>query len=92
MDTHEWGGPHRATGLAGKLLGPPVSLPTRKARTCCPLVDVEIVPAMGQGARRSRNLGERKAERQTQMGPETEKERWTDRQTDTDRDIGGTEK
>lgn len=52
-----------AVGLSGKVLTPPVSLPTRKACACCPLVDVEIGPARDRELTRSREGRETETER-----------------------------
>lgn len=70
-----------------------VSLPTRKACTCCPLVDVEIVPAMGRSPQVKEPGG--KEGRVTDPNGTRDREGEMDRQTDghrqrhrRDREIG----
>ena len=75
--------PTEVVGLAGKVLSPPVSLPTRKACACCPLVDVEMGPARDREPTRSRE-----AEGQIHRGAETERQG----QRDMERELNtGTE-
>lgn len=68
-----WDGLQTGSGTAGKLLSHRVSLPTRKACSCCPLVDMGIRPAEGQGADRSRN---------PRKGRQRDRPKWEQRQRD----------
>lgn len=69
-----------AMGRARRLRSQPVGLPTRKACACCPLVDVEMGLAWDRELTRSREG------RGTDPQGSRDREIWTERQVNTDRD------